>query len=500
MDEPTWPPGPPAGWRYDRHGRLRHERWREGHERWRDGDGRPDRLAELAQRWRGAGNGKPLRRDPGDRLLGGVAAGLARWRGLNPTTVRIVFLIATLFSHGWAVPVYCICWLVIPASGGAPGIPAGPDGAGDVKGAGLAGGGPAGASSSEAADSGSIWSRARTDSRGITLALAISSLLAVFMQVASVLNDGLIQTYGWAQLVTAACLVLIWRNAPESEHATLRRLAGPFGGLGSDASRRTTIIRLALAFVLLVIGTVRLLTAHESLAVLQPLGGFVLIVGAIVLLLGPWWLRIARDLVLERQARARAEERADMAARVHDSVLQTLALIQRRADDPAQVTQLARAQERELRSWLFEGRAPGSMAEVSSLAEGVRRIQQDAEARHGVPVEVVTVGDCPLDNDLEALLAAAREAVVNAAKWSGAAVISLFAEVTDHDVEVVVRDRGRGFDLGAVPGDRRGMAESIHGRMDRHGGTVTVQTAVGEGTKVSLKMPRNAMSSSRSGA
>jgi signal transduction histidine kinase len=233
---------------------------------------------------------------------------------------------------------------------------------------------------------------------------------------------------------------------------------------------------------------------------LQPLGGFVLIVGAVVLLLGPWWLRVARDLVLERQARARAEERADMAARIHDSVLQTLALIQRRSDDPAQVTQLARAQERELRSWLFEGRAPGSMTEVSSLAEGVRRIQQDTEARHGVPVEVVTVGDCPLDSDLEALLAAAREAVVNAAKWSGAAVISLFAEVTDQDVEVVVRDRGRGFDPSAVPGDRKGMAESIHGRMDRHGGTVTVQTAVGEGTKVSLKMPRNAMSSSRSGS
>jgi signal transduction histidine kinase len=468
------------------------------HEHWQD---HADRLAAHAHRWRGAWNGEPLRRDSADRLLGGVAAGLARWRGFNPTTVRIVFVIATLFSHGWCVPIYCVCWLVIPASGGAPGISAGPDGAAEVKGTGLPGGGtPAQTTGGEAADYGSIWSRARQDARGITLALAISSLLAVFMQVASVLNDGLIQTYGWPQLATAACLVLIWRNAPESEHATLRRLAGPFGGLGSDANRRTTIIRLALAFVLLVIGTVRLLTAHESLAVLQPLGGFVLIVGAIVLLLGPWWLRIARDLVLERQARARAEERADMAARVHDSVLQTLALIQRRADDPAQVTQLARAQERELRSWLFEGRAPGSMAEVSSLAEGVRRIQQDAEARHGVPVEVVTVGDCPLDSDLEALLAAAREAVVNAAKWSGAVVISLFAEVTDHDVEVVVRDRGRGFDPGTVPGDRRGMAESIHGRMDRHGGTVTVQTAVGEGTKVSLKMPRNAMSSSRSGA
>ncbi len=214
---------------------------------------------------------------------------------------------------------------------------------------------------------------------------------------------------------------------------------------------------------------------------------------ALVLLLGPWWLRIARDLVLERQARARAEERADIAARVHDSVLQTLALIQRRAEDPQAVVQLARAQERELRSWLFEGRAPGD-ADVSSFAEGVRQIQRDVEARHGVPVEVVTVADCPLDEHLSALLAAAREATVNAAKWSGAAVISVFAEVEPDKVNVAVRDRGKGFDPAAVPGDRKGVAESIRGRMSRHGGEATVQSAPGEGTKVTLTMPRRARS------
>jgi signal transduction histidine kinase/phage shock protein PspC (stress-responsive transcriptional regulator) len=472
---------------------LRHEHWRGNHE---------DRLAALLHWWRGTWNGEPLRRDSGDRLIGGVAAGLARWRGFNPTTVRIVFVIVALFSHAWIVPLYCISWLLIPADGRAAAIPARPDEADEAASAGAAAGtDPAGtAIAAEPADNSSIWSRARSDSRGIALALALASLLAVFLQVTAVLNNELIQTYGWPQIVTAACLVLIWRNAPDSEQAALRRLVAPLGGSGPGPDRRATVIRLGLAIILLGFGIGRLLTTHESLAVLQPLGGFVLIVGAVVLLLGPWWLRVARDLVLERQARARAEERADMAARIHDSVLQTLALIQRRADDPAQITQLARAQERELRSWLFEGRAPGSMAEVSSLAEGVRRIQQDAEARHGVPVEVVTVGDCPLDSDLEALLAAAREAVVNAAKWSGAAVISLFAEVTDHDVEVVVRDRGRGFDPGAVPGDRKGMAESIHGRMGRHGGTVSVQTAPGEGTKVSLKMARNAMSSSRGGS
>jgi signal transduction histidine kinase len=210
-----------------------------------------------------------------------------------------------------------------------------------------------------------------------------------------------------------------------------------------------------------------------------------------VLLFGPWWLRIARDLMFERQARAVAEERADIAAHMHDSVLQTLALIQRRAEDPHAVVQLARAQERELRSWLFEGRPPGE-ADVSSVADGVRQIQRDVEALHGVPVEVVTVADCPLDEHLNALLMAAREATVNASKWSGAAVISVFAEVEPDRVIVAVRDRGKGFDPASVPGDRKGVAESIHGRMTRHGGEATVVSAPGEGTKVTLTMPRTA--------
>ena len=188
-----------------------------------------------------------------------------------------------------------------------------------------------------------------------------------------------------------------------------------------------------------------------------------------------------------------------MAARIHDSVLQTLALIQRRADEPQQVVKLARAQERELRSWLFEGRAPGE-TDATSFADGVRQIQRDVEARHGVPVEVVTVGDCALDDDLSALLAAAREATVNAAKWSGASVISLFAEVEPKQVEVAVRDRGKGFDPDAVPGDRKGLAESIHGRMTRHGGSATVQSALGEGTKVTLTMPRTGTSAPSVGA
>jgi len=408
---------------------------------------------------RNRGNGGPLRRDPDDRLGAGLAAGIGAWRGFSPTTVRIACVVAALFSQGWAVPFYFVGWLLIPAAG----------------------------------EKTSIGAKARHDSRGVALAIGLASLLAVFLLLAGVLNDGAIEVYGWPQVASVFCLTLIWRNASESERAAMRHLIQPLEGLwtGGGKMRRGTTLRIAASAVLLVAGLGWLLSLHGGTALLAPLGGFVLVAAAIVLLLGPWWLRIARDLVLERQARVRAQERADMAARVHDSVLQTLALIQRRAEDPAAVVQLARAQERELRSWLFEGRAPGD-ADVASFAEGIRGIQRDVEARHEVPVEVVTVGDCPLDEHLGALLAAAGEATVNAAKWSGAGVISLFAEVEPDKVAVAVRDRGKGFDPDAVPADRKGVAESIRGRMSRHGGEAIVQSAPGEGTKVTLMLPRSA--------
>ena len=390
-----------------------------------------------------------------------MAAGIAAWRGFSPTTVRIVLAVAALVSQGWAVPFYVLGWLLIPVKG----------------------------------QQASIASRAKHDSRGVALALALASLLAVFLFLAGAFNDTAIETYGWPQVISVAGLTLIWRNAPDGERAGMRRLVQPLESLGGSgtAARRATRLRFAGSAVLLAIGLGWLLSLHGGTQLLAPLGGFLLVAAALVLLLGPWWLRIARDLVLERQGRARAEERADIAAHMHDSVLQTLALIQRRAEDPQAVVQLARAQERDLRSWLFEGRAPGD-ADASSFAEGVRQIQRDVEAMHGVPVEVVIVGDCPLDEHIAALLAAGREATVNAAKWSGAAVVSVFAEVEADKVNVAVRDRGKGFDPAAVPGDRKGVAESIRGRMSRHGGEATVQSAPGEGTKVTLTMSRTAPS------
>jgi signal transduction histidine kinase len=410
------------------------------------------------------GHGGPLRRDPAERLAGGVAAGIAAWRGFNVTTVRVVFVLAALIPSGIFVPLYVVAWLLIPAAG----------------------------------EDSSIGSRARTDSRGIALAAGAATLLAFLLFVLGIFNFGWITGYAWSQVVTVAGLVLIWRNGSPAERATLRRLAEPLGAAAGPAARtRWAAIRLGIAALLVFGGAGWLASAHESLALLRPLGAVLLVIAGIVLVLGPWWLRIARDLVLERQARIRSQEREEMAARIHDSVLQTLALIQRRADDPQKVVQLARLQERELRSWLFEGRGLNEAESDMTLAAGVRQIQQDVESRYGVPVEAVTVGDCELDENLTALLAAAREATVNSAKWSGASVISLFAEVEPDSVSLVVRDRGKGFDPSAVPEDRKGLAESVHGRMTRRGGTALVTSAEGEGTKVSLKMP---VDRSRSGS
>ncbi len=180
-----------------------------------------------------------------------------------------------------------------------------------------------------------------------------------------------------------------------------------------------------------------------------------------------------------------------MAAHVHDSVLQTLALIQRSSDDPQNVVRLARAQERELRAWLFEGKAPGTISEdATMLAEGVGLLQRHIEADHGITVQVVLVGDCELTDGLRALLDAAREATVNAAKWSGAPQVSLYAEVEPHAVMLYVRDRGQGFDPESVPTDRQGIAQSIKARMARYGGAVVIRSAPGEGTEVELSMPR----------
>ena len=103
--------------------------------------------------------------------------------------------------------------------------------------------------------------------------------------------------------------------------------------------------------------------------------------------------RLALDRDAERTARIRSDERADVAARVHDSVLQTLALIQRHADEPRRVAALARRQERELRGWLYGDQPLGD--DGSSLVAALSAAAADVEELHGVRIELASAGDCP---------------------------------------------------------------------------------------------------------
>jgi signal transduction histidine kinase len=214
-------------------------------------------------------------------------------------------------------------------------------------------------------------------------------------------------------------------------------------------------------------------------------GGFLApgaVAGALLLVVGPWvW-----QLTVERTERIRLEERAEVAARIHDSVLQTLALIQRHAGDSARVATIARRQERELRGWLYGS----GVADVESVVTALGEAAADVEELHGVPIELASAGDVPLDDRTRQLVLAAREAMTNAAKFSGAAEISVYAEVGTEAVSVFVRDRGSGFDRATVTPDRRGIAESIEGRLERAGGTATIVSAPESGTEVELRLPR----------
>ena len=210
---------------------------------------------------------------------------------------------------------------------------------------------------------------------------------------------------------------------------------------------------------------------------------------ALLLVVAPWLWRLAVERDAERTARIRSEERATVAAHLHDSVLQTLALIQRHADDQQAVNRLARSQERELRAWLYD---PKVVREGGTWAGLVAGMVAEVEADHALIVDPVVVGDAPIDEELAALGAATREALVNAAKHSGATAADLYTEVTPERVSVFVRDRGAGFDLAAVPDDRRGLRDSVQGRLVRLGGTAEVRSAPGEGTEVELVLPRTA--------
>ncbi|MEU3963333.1 PspC domain-containing protein [Streptomyces buecherae] len=405
---------------------------------------------------------RKLYRSAEGRMLGGVARGLAGHLGLPVSWVRIVFL-ALLMAEGFGVLLYALFWFVVPLGVGGVEAPR-----------------PAAVTGRD----GKRRLLARKPDKGQIFALiAVVAGMAIFV---SSFQLGRANAYVWPLLLIGAGVALVWRQADNARRAQWVEL--------SRRKRLLPIARGAAGVVLVSAGVTGIVVMQGSArhlgAVLQ--AALAVLVG-IALLAGPYLVRMAQDLSDERLMRIRAQERAEVAAHVHDSVLHTLTLIQRNAEDAREVTRLARAQERELRAWLNrpEGRGKEEADEPATLADAVKSTAAEVEDYHGVPVEVVCVGDCPLDDRLAAQMQAAREAMVNAAKYGGeGGAVQVFAEVEGRTVFVSVRDRGPGFDLDAVPDDRMGVRESIIGRMQRNGGTARLRSAPDGGTEVELEMER----------
>lgn len=462
----------------------------------------------------------------GDRVIAGVCAGLARHLGWPVRMVRIGMVVAAL-AGGAGVAFYAWLWIMVPTAdesakrharqpaspiapavsapfpgpypgyrGPYPGVPSAGTAAFQelpttfqelpapspvrVVPAGPGTRGIPGPDQEPAAAATELWpSRVRNMPYGKEILLGSGLLLAAGILIARMLGFDV----PLGTLIPVAAILggaaIAWMQLDETRRAGLvdKTKADQAGGWA----------RLAAGLALVVAGVLVMVSGSGSweqtwLALLAS----VAVLGGVALVLLPWGLKFWRDLEAERSGRARATERAEIAAHLHDSVLQTLALIQRRAGNEHDVVRLARAQERELRGWLY--RDPGK--EAGQLSEGLKAAAAEVEDSLGRAVEVVSVGDCAMTERHEALVQAAREAMLNAARHGGGPV-SVYLEVTDDAAEVFVKDRGPGFDPDSVPADRLGVRESIIGRMHRHGGTAAIISSP-DGTEVRLRLPVSA--------
>ncbi len=376
-----------------------------------------------------------LARSGEDRVVAGVAGGVGRHLGVDPTAVRLAFVVLT-FANGLGLVLYLAGWALLPDD--------------------------------ERTGAGAATARPASAERTVGLGLLTLGTVLLFGRAGLALPAEVV----WAVALSAVGFGLVWTRTDEEDRT------------------RGLLVRAGGGGVLLVVGLGLLFASGGVLSTIGGIGLAVLATGVgVALLLGPWIVRLWRDLGVERRERIRSEERSEIAAHLHDSVLQTLALIQR-ADAPGRARTLARRQERELRAWLFDERAPDSEGALSTLGAALERVVTDVEDRHDVEVDLVVVGECTMEPRLDALVAAVREAAHNAARHSGDAEVSVYVEVEPQRVTAYVRDRGRGFDLDTVEPGRVGVRESIIGRMARHGGRAEVHTAPGEGTEVVLEVGR----------
>jgi signal transduction histidine kinase/phage shock protein PspC (stress-responsive transcriptional regulator) len=382
------------------------------------------------------------------RMVAGVAQGLATHLGISVVVVRALFVAATVLGSGAGLLAYLAFWALLPIDPEGEG-PAVPD-----------------------------------ESRGRWIAWTlVAGLLGIL--TLSALGLASLSAYLVPVAIAVAGIALVWSQADDEQRATWRHgaagVAREAAGEAVTHGRWRTAVG-ALAVALAVVGFA--VTRVGATTMLQGLATTVLLVIGMLLVAYPWLHSRWDARAEERAARIRADERAELAARIHDSVMQTLTLVQKHADDPQRVQQLARAEEHALREWLY-----GNASNTSSFVGAMQHAANDVESKHGVNIELVNVGDAAVDSRIEGLLAAAQEAMVNAARHSGANVVQVFTEAGETGIDVFVRDRGQGFDPAAVAADRAGLRESIEGRMQRCGGTATIRTTLGEGTEVRLNLP-----------
>lgn len=373
-----------------------------------------------------------------DRVLLGAAGALAVHADVDPVAARLAFVVLTV-AAGVGVPLYGLAWLVLVWRQDRPTRPV-PSHRGEAR-------------------------------RTVAVALIVAGVLLIVR----VRVEGVLDQLVWPAGIVALGLAFLW---PRMDLA----------GVSAHSFARGGVARVLGAMILVAGGLGAMLATNLSFETVRDgLAAAAFILAGTLLLFAPWLYRLISSLGDERRERIRADERADMAAHLHDSVLQTLTLIQKRSDDPLAMSAIARHQERELRRWLYE---PSSTVEGDSFRAALDTAVSEIEDQHLVTIENVTVGDAPLDGQLAAAVAATREALVNSAKFAGTRAISLYARITDTSCEIFVRDRGVGFSLEDIPADRHGIRDSIIARVHRVHGSADIRTAPGRGTEVRLVLVR----------
>lgn len=382
---------------------------------------------------------------PPAALMGGVCAGIATHLGVNVWLVRAIF-VGLLFLNGVGAMAYALAIALIPAGNPASSQLAAPTRL---------------ATQLNQLQSKDGRDQATTIFSGVVL-LALAAILVAW-------SRGWLESNAYLPLLIIGCgAALAWSQAEEVMH-TPRSMAA--------------IARLAAGLALAVLGVLIWLSDHTDMSGML-IGAFAALVmlSVVALVLAPLWLGVIRQLSQTQAAQARASERADIAAHLHDSVLQTLTLLRAQAGDPQRVAALALSQERELRAWLYGDNHPTN----ENLRSEVESVSREIEQLYGVPVDSVIVGDTPATAKTRVLTSALREALANAVRH-GKPPISLYVEVSGQEVEAYVRDHGAGFDLEAINPDRHGVRDSIIGRMQRHGGSATIR-AREPGTEVCLRL------------